>query len=413
MDYFDDFGARLHVGDLAHAPWDLGVICNRNHEDVQLGQVTVVFEELVEEVRPSRNLRDAAHLLVEVGSFRVKEKEQGLAELPRFDREAPPGWHRVLPGLQALLDVGEGADAALRTADKDVRERVAGIRKRLAHLGPDRRIAQPEGWREAIAGLETAPPHFREPTRLLRNALALAEATKRPVRVPPMLLRGPPGVGKTFFSHRVADLMGAAHACIAFDQPTTGAQLRGSDKHWGNSESGLLFNLVCLGECANPVILLDEIDKACADSGYRGSEPLAQLHGALEPETARRTLDISTDIEFDASLVTYIATANSIRGLGMPILSRLEVFGIELPDPSSAVEIARGVVKQVLDRLHLGDRLRFERKGLYVLAHLSPRLMLRTVEKAVAAAIAAGQGEVRESDLWAELGFEDGGPSLH
>jgi len=47
-----------------------------------------------------------------------------------------------------------------------------------------------------------------------------------------------------------------------------------------------------------------------------------------------------------------------------------------------------------------------------VLAHLSPRLMLRTVEKAVAAAVAARQTEVREADLWTELGPEPG-PRLH
>ena len=90
---------------------------------------------------------------------------------------------------------------------------------------------------------------------------------------------------------------------------------------------------------------------------------------------------------FDASLVTYIATANSLGGLTMPILSRLEVFVIDPPDPSEAVGIARAVVSQVLSKLHLAETMRFDRKGFYVLAHLSPRLMLRTVEKAVAAAV--------------------------
>lgn len=334
-----------------------------------------------------------------------------LVKRPDFGAEPARGWHRVLPGLQALVDAGD--DAKLRSADVEVRERHARVRERLIARGPDRRLATPIAWRDAIAELERTLPHFGEPTRLLRNALALGEATRRPVRVPPMLLLGPPGVGKTYFSHRVAEMMGAAHAAIAFDQPTAGSQLRGSDKYWSNSESGLLFNLICLGDCANPVILLDEIDKSSAGSGHRDLDPLAQLHGALEPETARRTVDISTDIEFDASLVTYIATANSLRGLGMPILSRLEIFGIEPPEPSDAVEIARAVVGEVLHRLSLGDTMRFDRKGLYVLAHLSPRLMMRTVEKAVAAAVAAGQGEVMESDLWAELGPDADGPRMH
>jgi ATP-dependent Lon protease len=89
-----------------------------------------------------------------------------------------------------------------------------------------------------------------------------------------MLLLGPPGVGKTYFSHRVAQLLGAPHAAIALDQPTAGSQLRGSDKYWGNSSSGLLFNLICLGECANPVIVLDELDKSGV-SGNRGELDLS------------------------------------------------------------------------------------------------------------------------------------------
>ena len=331
---------------------------------------------------------------------------------PAFSAEAAPGWHRVLPGLQAMLDAGDDADLSVRAADTDIRQRKVDVRKRLIERGPDRVIARPPDWRARMAGLEAALPNFREPISLLRNALALGEVSRGPVRVPPMLLLGPPGVGKTLFSHRVAELMGASHASIAFDQPSAGAGLRGTEKYWGNTESGLLFNLICLGEFANPVILLDEIDKSCSGSSRREVDPLAQLHSALEPQTARRTMDASTEIEFDASLVTYIATANSLRGLTMPILSRMEVMVIDPPDPSEAVGIARAVVAQVLSKLHLTDTLRFDRKGFYVLAHLSPRLMLRTVEKAVAAAVASRQTEVRESDLWAELGPEPG-PRLH
>ena len=328
---------------------------------------------------------------------------------------AAPGWHRVLPGLQTLIDAEGDAGHALRAPDSDVRERMAKLRKHLIAKGPDRRIAHPVGWRAALDELEAMMPNFAGPISLLRSSLALGDATSEAVRVPPMLLLGPPGIGKTFFAHQVAKLIGAPSATVAFDQPQGGSALRGLDSHYGNTQTGLLFNLMCLGgACANPVVLLDEIDKSGTGSGVRELDPLAQLHGALEPETARRTVDMSADlIEFDASLVTYIATANTLRGLTPPLLSRMEVFDLFPPDPAEAVGTARVIVDALLSRLKLQGRVRFERKCMYVLAHLSPRLMLRTAEKAVGAAVASGHDEVRESDLWAELDGGSDGPRPH
>jgi ATP-dependent Lon protease len=191
---------------------------------------------------------------------------------------------------------------------------------------------------------------------------------------------------------------------VQFDQPSAGSQLRGSDKYWGNSEPGLLFNLICLGETANPVVLLDEMDKAGEESSTHAMNPLAQLHGALEAETARCLTDVSVDVEFDASLAVYIGTANSLRGLGAPILSRMEVFVIEPPGTHEAIDIAAGIAQSILTHLGLQGRVEFERTAIYSLAHLSPRLMARTAEKAVAAAMASGRRRIGEPELWNELG---------
>jgi ATP-dependent Lon protease len=338
-----------------------------------------------------------------------RQPKKAEPERAAYGPEPERGWYRVLPKLEVQVE----PDASVGwSTDRDVNERRVRIHKQLRKLGPDRRVATVPNWREALTELEASLPHFRDPIRLLRNALALADGTGVAARVPPMLLLGPPGVGKTHFSHRVAQLFGAPHGSVQFDQPSAGGQLRGSDKYWANSEPGLLFNLVCLGAYANPVVLLDELDKS-AGGGLRDVEPLAQLHGALEPETARRLTDSSVEVEFDASLVTYIGTANTARGIGGPILSRMEVFEIEPPDRDASYAIAQAIVGQALRRFTLEGRVDFERRAVCLLAHLSPRLMTRAVEQAAAAAVADGRGRVSEDEVWAVLRVGGGEPRLH
>jgi hypothetical protein len=225
----------------------------------------------------------------------AQQPKQADAVGAKMKRKAPRakprrGWHRVLPRLADFAKELDDPKSAERSADMDVNQRRRRIVEKLLELGPDRRIAMPANWRAAVDDLEEALPNFAEPVRALRHSLALAEATQTAPRVAPQLLLGPPGVGKTFYSHRVAELFGSTHASVQFDQPSAGAQLRGSDKYWANSEPGILFNLIGLGEFANPVVLLDEMDKSCAGTTSRELDPLAQLHGALERETAQRCM---------------------------------------------------------------------------------------------------------------------------
>ena len=367
-------------------------------------------DEQNEQLREERR-RQKESVVQQVAEERVRKVLDGRPKRKTIRAQPRPGWYRVLPKLKEMakaLEVG----SAERSADKDVnRQRVKTFEK-LLELGPDRRVGMPSNWRMEVDALEVALPHFSAPVRSLRNALALAEATGTAPRVAPQLLLGPPGVGKTYFTHKVAELLGTTQGAVQFDQPTAGSGLRGSDKYWSNTEPGLLFNLICLGKDANPVVLLDELDKACAGSmGAMAMNPLAQLHAALEPETARRLVDISVEIEFDASLAVYVGTANTHLGIGAPILSRMEVHVIQAPARDESLRIADAICQSTLNRLGLVGRVSFDRKALAVLGQVSPRLMVRTVEKAVAAAVASERARIGEWELWQELG--EGGRAFH
>lgn len=347
------------------------------------------FKEKKEGTMEQRRRADSEHDKRRAERFKVK----------RFAARPKPGWYRVLPKLRQLA---ESMNGPVKSVDKDIHLRREGIVERLTQLGPDRRLAVPKQWRAGLDALEQSLPHFHAPIRSIRNALVLAEATGTPPRVVPQLLLGPPGVGKTHFSHRLTEFFGTAYGVVQFDTPTYGGSLRGLDKAWANSEPGLLFNLIAMGEYANPVILLDELDKGRPASDHSVT-PLAQLHGALERETSSRLIDISVDVEFDASLAVYVATANSVRNIEGSILSRMEVHTIEPPDRWQAVDVAQAIAAGVLSRLGLDGKVRFERQALLVLAHLSPRLMARAAEQAVATAVGDGIERVDEERVWREV----------
>lgn len=322
-----------------------------------------------------------------------------------------PGWHRVLQiaDIERRFDNSQDAFRVLDRERLESRVRLCG---HLIKKGPDRRIACNPQWRSELVELERTMPNFKGPIALIKNTLLLAQETGRAVRVPPMLLLGPAGVGKTYFSRRIAEVLGTSFNVLAFDQPSAGVGLRGNDKAWANAEAGMLFNLICLGEHANPVILLDELDKS-GTVGSSSADPISQLLGALEPETARRTTDSAVEVTFDASLVTYIATANSTRGLSAPILSRFEVFVIERCRPADAVLLAGEVVRGVIQRLGLEGRVSLDRRALLLLAHHTPREMTRAVERAVAEALDNGATRIGEDDMWNACHPHSTQPSLH
>ena len=313
--------------------------------------------------------------------------------------------HKVLVDAENLLDrlraVREGAQG-----DRDQAKREDVALSRALERGAYRSIVRPTGWREALDDLALELPAFRGVIDLIRNAHALSEATGSALAIPPLLLVGPPGVGKSYFCGRLAEVLQSGSKWIAMDQPSAGSQLRGSDRAWGNSMHGVLYELLALGKTANPIVVLDEIDKAARKLYSQDVDPLAQLYSALEPETARRLADISLDVELDSSQVLYIATANGLKTLDSALLSRFEVIMVGLPIASERRESAARVATTALGRLGVLGRVGVSPGAVAVLAEFAPRVIRRAVEKAVAAAVAGGRRVVRAEDIEETLGLK-------
>lgn len=288
------------------------------------------------------------------------------------------------------------------TADKDVVARdLRHFAKAMAH-GPWRSVARPEGWRDALASLAAEMPNFAAVVEAVQRAMALADFTGQPLMLQPILLLGEPGVGKTHFTQRLAEVLQTPIHRQAFDNAQTNSGLRGSDRHWGNTAVGALWELIVLGKHANPVVLLDELDKG--ERGGNNYRPVDALLSLLEPVTATKVKDLSIDFEFDASKVLYVATANDADRISAPVRSRFLEFFIEEPDIDGRLVLANSIFRATLKRLVPEEYLRAKLTSptdlqIVRLAWMTPRQIRMASERALGALVYAGRNHFLDSDF--------------
>jgi hypothetical protein len=196
-------------------------------------------------------------------------------------------------------------------------------------------------------------PNFGQVATHLHAPLSIAAKTSRPVRIPPILLVGAPGVGKTRAARKIAECLVGQDGDIYtqnYGGCDVGSSLGGLDKAWSNSQTGKIFDALSLSRTANPVFILDEIDKISSGETTRGHkvDPAGELLQLLEVETARRFTDKCLDlINFNASFVTYIATANSLAGINTALLSRFTVILARKPTAREAVGIIDSIITDI------------------------------------------------------------------
>lgn len=229
------------------------------------------------------------------------------------------------------------------------------------------------------------------------NAIALSKVNQ-PFEAQPVLLIGQPGLGKTLFSHQLAKELKLPYFEIALSTVTASFALTGGSTQWEGGNTGFVANSLIESECANPVMLIDELDKPGGSERYN---PMNAFYSLLERHTAQRFKDEALGVEIDASRINWIATANYIESVPEAILSRARVFHIEKPDQEAMRKVIWSVYQKLRNERPYGDLLSYELPGNIVdaLIDYMPRSVRQILETAMLQAIRCDRESLAVEDL--------------
>lgn len=221
--------------------------------------------------------------------------------------------------------------------------------------------------------------------RLLRD---LREG--EPVRMKPAILVGSPGSGKSRLIRRLGDLLSIGVYRFDGGSSADGVGYGGTPRGWAESTPCVPARAVQQYRIANPIVMVDEIEKASANP--RNGALWSVLLQHTEGETAKRLRDPALDAELDLSAVCHCATANSVDPLPDPLRDRYGI--IRVPDPALAhlPQLAANVMRDLAaeDEAHAGDGpLADDELAVIGRAWAARRFSMRALQKIVAATLEA------------------------
>jgi ATP-dependent Lon protease len=294
---------------------------------------------------------------------------------------------------QAAMD--ERLDWAKRLSG-EARLAVVARLNRAITLGQTRSVAMART-PDVLEPLLRDFPNFKNVTVQIQQHLALCQLSPgRALHLPPILLSGSPGVGKTAYTHALAAKLSIPFHPVDVASLTAGFSLGGLDASYDSAKPGRIWD--ALDEPSmSPMILLDEVDKPPVE----GSARIGVLYALLERQTARQYRDNCLQLPVDASHIVWIATCNDPRDVEGALRSRFICVEIEAPTAEQMPNVIRSVQRGLVHESDWSECFQHDLDSSVIsaLSGLTPREIRQALLQAYATAAAAGRRRLLLADI--------------
>ena len=278
-----------------------------------------------------------------------KMSAESMGQTAPATRAAPPPPPIVLNDDEDVLEDPNAAEAAGRVVlaqigDPSSKDGLDITRRYRSIIGNNVPYAGTMPQRGAMAdAIRNEWPWAEDVARFLEGRVAvMRQAHSAFVRLPPILLVGDTGSAKTTIARAIGDVLGLHSTLVACGGVSDSGGLAATPRGWTTSRPCAPFQSIATSRTANPLVVLDELDKGTPARSQNGSVWASAL-GILEQSD--RYFDPCLQAEVDLSAVTYIATANHLDVMPPELTDRFLVLKVPRPRPQDFEIVLQGALK--------------------------------------------------------------------